>query len=164
MGVRRGFSAALCLAAVLLVPSGCGGGDEGGPDATKTEEVKKLDIDTNQNGDTVRGGTLIRTGTVSEPGATVKAGNETAKAKANGRFRLEVALVGFGEHELKVSASKSGFEDDQEIVVVTREQTAEERAAAEERRRLKREAELAELRASAEELDPERFQKDPDRY
>lgn len=167
IGGARFRLAVFCLA--LTAASGCGddgGSESGSKPKAKPERVLIESVD--QANDAVAAKAIVMSGTVSEPGATVTVGDKTVKANSAGVFRARVRLDELGQNYFVIKASKSGFKSDAETVFVKRKLTAEQiaarDAAREERKRLQREREIAELRASAEALDPKQFQKDPDRY
>lgn len=157
----------LVLALVGLF-AGCGGdsGDSGEAkqEKPKQQQPKEITIAVDQQDPTVRANTVVLTGHVTEPDATVQVGDKELTPKPDGTFRARVPLPKVGDNTIFVDARKPGFDSDSMTVVVTRALTAAERQARAERRRQRREAALADLRASAQELDPELLQKDPDRY
>jgi hypothetical protein len=166
MVTKRKRSRACVVAVVLglLVTVGCGD-DGGGGDNGKPDRPKEVTIDfVEQDGMTVHRKRIVLSGTVSPARATVSVKNKTVTSDAKGDFRIPVPLREIGENMIYLDARKPGWKSAHETLYVSRALTVAERAARAERRRQRREAALAELRASAEALDPELFQKDPDRY
>jgi hypothetical protein len=164
-------TAAVAILATSAGLAGCSGDDDDAdsPRAAETqrkepEKPKELTIAAiDRDGSTIHAKSVVLVGRVSEPGATVHVGEKDVVAKADGTFEARVRLK-VGENPIGIDASKPGLESASRTVWVTRALTARERAARAQRRRQRREAALAELKATAQQLDPKLFQKDPDRY
>lgn len=162
------------LFAVLVVAGIAGGGSETSNDSASSDDRAdnapaaapakkvKLNIATDDQ-ISVAGKSTVVTGKVSPVDSVVLATGEDVKTKSNGSFRVKVPLH-TGENNITLTATRRGYTAASESVFVTRTLTAAERAARAEKRRQKKEAAIANLRASATELDPGQFQKDPDRY
>jgi hypothetical protein len=167
MPIRR--IAALSLAFVVLIASGCGQSEESDGTATSKTAPPEPTVVTfenvNEDGEKFRRKRLEVTGVASEPGAEIDAGEgRTTTADSKGEFSLRVRLKEIGENAIDLIASKPGFESSTRTIYITRGRTAAERAALRERERLRREREEAELRASAQAIDPKQFQKNPDEF
>jgi hypothetical protein len=159
---RFSFLALACL--LISVVAGCGDkGASGGNSGGKSARPKVTLLTVGPDGRTVHSKTVLVSGKVSEPNAFVAVEGKPADADESGAFRVKVKLD-VGDNFFDITASKPGFESASQTIAIERVLSAAERRARAERKRLKREAEIAELRSSAKQLDPDLLQKDPDRY
>jgi hypothetical protein len=148
---------------VVLLTSGCGS-DKASTDGGQSPKKPALSLaGVRPDGETVQTERVSIAGKVSVPGALVDVEGYTGRADSSGVFRVKVKL-NVGDNFLDVTATKPGYQQAKTTIDIQRELSSAERKARAEAKRLKREAELAHLRATAKPLDPKLFDKNPDGF